>query len=517
MSGDWPTPTPAQAPFPPTADRLFQNACAAFASRPALTGPGGDAIPYHALADSIEQIRDALRSRGIARHHRVGLIAPLRPETAAVSLGLIGAATAVNLPPGMTAPELEELIRRIGLRAIAAPADLSDPARDVASRIGLPWLDCTMSTGGAVTVDGRAAGPAAPDRPATPDDVATIALSSGTTGKPKLIPRSHRNVTGMADRADRALPLPPGNRTTILLPYFHHGWVQAIRSLHTGGTMSLPGEYSRNALPTWLALHRPTWLFLTPPTLTGLLDTLDPDHPAGGALEFIQVAGISLPQATRERAAAHRITVLDCYGSNESGTVALEQPGHPAPAGSVGRAIVAMRIADEQGHPVAPGKAGSVLVPADEVFPGYLDDPALNQRAFTPDGWFRMGDRGTLSSDGFLTILGRDDDVINRGGEKIDPREVETVLSGHPAVAECAVFGIADETAGQEAAAAVALHPNMQATARELRRWMLDHLAPGKTPRRIVIVTQLPRTRSGKLSRSDLASLLVSPDAGGAP
>ncbi|MFM9108753.1 MAG: class I adenylate-forming enzyme family protein, partial [Chloroflexota bacterium] len=453
----------------------------------------------------------ALRQRGIGREDRIGIVAPISPEVAIMSMGVIAAATAVHLPPAMPRQGLDAVIRRLGLRAIAAPAGLADSSRDAAARAGLPFLEFRREgPAGQFRIDGPAAGPATPGRPALPEDLATIALSSGTTGMPKLIPRAHRNVTGMAARASRALPLAPGNRSCVLMPYFHHGWVQAIRSVETGGFLSLPGEFDSRALPVWLAAHRPDWLFLNPSMLAGLVQSLPGDAPpAGGALRFVQVAGISLPPPVRAAAAAALgARILDCYGSNEAGTVALETPDDPAPPGAVGRITVPVRIVTDAGLPLPAGETGLIEVPASEVTPGYLDDPLATARAFTDDGWFRMGDLGRLSPDGWLSITGRADEVINRGGEKIDPYEVEAVLLAHPAVLECAVFPAPHPVAGQEPAAAIVLRPGALASGRDLRRWALDRLAPGMVPRRVLFLPSLPRTHSGKIQRHALPNLL---------
>ncbi|MGH2617957.1 MAG: AMP-binding enzyme [Thermomicrobiales bacterium] len=141
------------------------------------------------------------------------------------------------------------------------------------------------------------------------------------------------------------------------------------------------------------------------------------------------------------------------------------------------------------------------------VFPGYLDDPEANAEAFLPGGWFRTGDLGFLDDAGFLHLTGRLGEVINRGGEKIDPCEVDAALASHPAVADAAVFAVPDARLGQDVVAAIVLKPGMRATPRALRRWLFDHLAAYKVPRRIWFVGDLPRTATGKVRRGELARL----------
>jgi oxalate---CoA ligase len=492
-----------------TLPSLLADACARHAGRPAIVLPHG-AIDFATLAGQFDTIRDGLRARGIGRTDRVGLIAPLSPAAAVMSTGLMCAATAVRLPTGMTDGDLDSAISRLGLRAIAGPADLADPARDAAARHRLPWLDYRLDPDGQhFILEGPASGPAAADRAARPDDIGNISLTSGTTGQSKLVPRTHANMALMLRRVTAALPLPPGSRTVVLMPLFHYGWVHMLRSLAIGGIAGLPGPFETALLPAWLASHRPDWLVVTPLMLEALLAAMPPGATAGNALNIVQVSAAALPAPLRERATAILDAhILDIYGSNEAGTIAMETPHRPAPDGSVGHAIIPVRIAGEQDEPLLPGTPGAIQVPAAQVFPGYLDDDDLNARSFTADGWFRMGDRGVLQADGALTVLGRADDVINHGGEKIDPTEVEAVLLAHPAVAGCAVFPIASSSAGADPAAAVVLAPGATVTPRALRRWLLDRLVPHRVPRRIVFVDDLPRTASGKIRRVDLPGLL---------
>jgi acyl-CoA synthetase (AMP-forming)/AMP-acid ligase II len=139
------------------------------------------------------------------------------------------------------------------------------------------------------------------------------------------------------------------------------------------------------------------------------------------------------------------------------------------------------------------------------LFPGYLDDAEADAMVFLPGGWFRTGDLGFLDEDGFLYLSCRLNELINRGGEKIAPVEIDHALLSHPAVGEAAVFAVPDARLGEDIVAAVVLRPGMLATPRELRGWMLTHLSPYKVPRRIWMVDHLPRTRTGKVQRGVLA------------
>jgi acyl-CoA synthetase (AMP-forming)/AMP-acid ligase II len=164
-----------------------------------------------------------------------------------------------------------------------------------------------------------------------------------------------------------------------------------------------------------------------------------------------------------------------------------------------------IRIVDARGDAVGPGEDGEIWVCNPKSFAGYLDDPELTATVLTPDGWFRTGDLGYLDEDGFLFLTGRVNELINRGGEKIAPREVDEVLAAHSAVRAAATFAVPDARLGEDIAAAVVLERVGAATPRELREWMLERLAPQKVPRRIWFVDELPRTASGKVQRGVLS------------
>jgi acyl-CoA synthetase (AMP-forming)/AMP-acid ligase II len=225
------------------------------------------------------------------------------------------------------------------------------------------------------------------------------------------------------------------------------------------------------------------------------------------SLRFVRVTAAAIsPEIREELAMRLGAPVLVSYSSSEIGAVAtaLPPPARSKP-GSVGQPIQRIRIVTGDGSDVHPGAEGEIWVRTMKVFSGYLDDPELNAAAFTPDGWFRTGDVGRLDADGFLYLTGRVNELINRGGAKVSPREVDEALLAHPAVSAAGTFAVPDARLGQDIVAAVVFEPGQIAAARELRAWMLDRLSPHKVPRRIWVVDDLPRTPTGKVQRGVLA------------
>ena len=202
--------------------------------------------------------------------------------------------------------------------------------------------------------------------------------------------------------------------------------------------------------------------------------------------------------------------ILNGYGMTEATAIAGERyVGSQRVPGSVGPPWCEVRIVDEHDQPVAPGESGEIVVRGPRVFAGYLDDAEANAAAFLPGGWFRTGDVGYLD-DGVLFVSARRNELINRGGEKIAPADVDHILITHPAVADAAVFAIPDARLGEDIVAAIVLRPGTTATPRQLRAWMLDHLSQHNVPWRIWIVDDLPRTPTGKVQRRVLADRFLS-------
>jgi acyl-CoA synthetase (AMP-forming)/AMP-acid ligase II len=262
--------------------------------------------------------------------------------------------------------------------------------------------------------------------------------------------------------------------------------------------------------------EHPTWLH----TPAGFLDLLarhlrahPPRQPS--SLRFVRVTAAAIsPEICDELERLLGVAVLPSYSSSEAGAIAATLPP-PAPykRGSTGRLVQEARIVDDAGRDVGPREAGEIWVRSPKLFAGYLDDPGMNAAAFQPDGWFRTGDVGYLDEDGFLFLTGRRNELINRGGAKISPAEVDAALLAHPAVRAAATFGVPDERLGEDIVAAVVLEDSAAVPSRILRAWLLDRLAPFKTPRRIWFVADLPRTASGKPQRRLLAERFLAAHA----
>ena len=506
-----------EPPYPQTIGEILAGNAARLPHEAALVDPAGPSVDFAGVQAATATFRARLRELGIGPQDRVAVVLPNGAGPSLLLLGLLAAAVATPLHPNLTPAELGAVLPRL---RPAALLDLGGHPAGVAAAeaAGVPVLAASVALGPdpAVRVAGEPVGPPAPDRPTIPDDLAAIISTSGTTGRAKLVPRRHRDLMVSAVLNARLLRLAPHDRTVSLVHLSHIlGHNVLLRSMVGGAAVDCPVRVDPGDVPVLAELVvrlDPTWLQVTPTLLTDLLPIAD-RHPGlpNPSLRVIRCGSAQLTPVLRRRAEAFfRVPLLNGYGSSEASNITVESFDHPHRPGTVGRVLPGVRIADGD-TPLPDGEAGEVQLRGPQVFPGYWDDPGLNARSFTPDGWFRIGDRARVV-DGYLEMLGRVDDTINRGGHKVDPQEVEGILAAHPAVAEAAVFAVPDPRLGQEVAAAVVLRPGTAASPRELRRWLLDRLSPHKVPRKVLLLDALPRTASGKVIRRALAEAAASPD-----
>jgi O-succinylbenzoic acid--CoA ligase len=332
--------------------------------------------------------------------------------------------------------------------------------------------------------------------------VQTILYTSGTTGRPKGVVSTHANHHASAVASRRHLGARPGDRWLSVLPLCHVGGLSIVmRSVLDGTPLVLHARFDPAAVWRTLAAERITLLSLVPTMLHRLLDAAPGDSVAP-ALRCVLVGGAALAPALAARARAAGLPVAPTYGLTEAASqVATAPPGADDAAG-VGRPLsgTRVRIAD----PDAEGR-GEILVAGPTVMAGYFRDPAATAAALR-DGWLHTGDVGRLDAAGRLTVLDRRTDLVVTGGENVHPAEVEGVLLAHPAIAEAAVYGVADPEWGKRVQAAVVLRPGADFDEAALRAWCRARLAGFKVPRAIAAVAELPRTASGKLRRHALAA-----------
>jgi acyl-CoA synthetase (AMP-forming)/AMP-acid ligase II len=394
---------------------------------------------------------------------------------------------------------------------MVAPGDHS--AREAALQLQIPIWECGLNGQGRVAV--RIASGHSPltthHSPLTPrpSDVALFLHTSGTTSRPKGVPLTHGNLMASITNIAATYQLTPHDRSLIVMPLFHvHGLIGAtLSTLHTGGAVVIPPKFSAGTFWQTAAKHGVTWYSAVPTIHQILLSRADQDNAPRGGLRFIRSCSSALaPAVFHQLQDRFGAPVLEAYGMTEAAHQMASNPLPPGPRkpGFVGIGTgVEIVILDDQGRILPAGRQGEVSIRGNNVMHGYLNNPEANAASFS-NGYFRTGDQGVLDEDGYLMLTGRLKELINRGGEKISPLEVDAALLEHPAVAEAVSFAAPDAKYGEEVHAAVVLKG--PATHAEIQEHCAKRLADFKVPKVIHVTDAVPRTATGKTQRRHVAA-----------
>jgi acyl-CoA synthetase (AMP-forming)/AMP-acid ligase II len=483
---------------------------------PALLAPDRPALAYAALRANVRALAAQLQALGIGRGDRVAIAMGNGPEMAIAFLAAASAATAAPLNPKYRADEFAFYYDDTQAKAlIALPGAV--PAAEEALLPGMQLIAATVQEDGTLALRPQSDSSPQPSALslAQPDDVALILHTSGTTSRPKRVPLRHRNLATSARNIIQTYSLTAADRALCIMPLFHiHGIVASLlSSLAAGGAVICPPGFDALKFWQWVDTFKPTWYSAVPTMHQLLLSRAERNAAliAANRFRFIRSSSAPLPPVVMERLeAAFGAPVLESYGMTEASHQMASNPLPPAPrkGGSVGVGVgVDVAIMDDAGALLAQGAIGEVVVRGGNVMDGYENNPEANASAFI-NGWFRTGDQGYLDADGYLCLTGRIKELINRGGEKIAPLEIDDVLLRHPAVAEALAFAVPHATLGEEVHAAVVLRPEATASEQELRDHCAASLADFKVPRRIHMLEALPRGATGKLQRITMAKML---------
>jgi acyl-CoA synthetase (AMP-forming)/AMP-acid ligase II len=483
-------------------------------------------VSYGALREQVRAVAAQLVAAGVGRGDRVGIAQPNGLPMLVSFLAASVAGTAAPLNPAYKEEEFRFYLEDTAARVLILPPEGAEEARRAAAdRVAI----FTAGTGeqGAVTLVGAdpRVGPGRTQRSAptsedvgwsapVSDDVALVLHTSGSTGRPKRVPLTHANLTVSAANIAECYALGPDDVSMCVMPLFHvHGLMAStLSTLATGGTVILPAKF--NPLSFWRIArdHGMTW-FSAVPTLHQLLlaRAADPAgrRPAGSEkLRFVRSCSAALPpRVMHALETAFGAPVVEAYGMTEAAHQLASNPLPPAERkpGSVGRGTnVRISIMDSHRRHLPPGKRGEVVIQGDNIIRGYENNPEANAASFV-DGWFKTGDQGCLDADGYLTLVGRLKELINRGGEKFSPREIDEVLLTHPAVTEAVAFGVPHATWGEEVAAAVVVREPVSEAV--LLAHCSERLADFKRPKQIHVTDALPRTATGKIQRGAVAKV----------
>ncbi|MEI7445139.1 MAG: acyl--CoA ligase [Burkholderiales bacterium] len=489
---------------------------------PAIGAPGRRASTFGELRALIAATRERLNALGIGRNDRVAIVLDNGPEMATCFMACACSVTSAPLNPAYRAEEFEFYLSDLKAAALIVSQGSGSPAVAVAEKLGVRLLELVAdpaAPAGQFTLaprDGDAT-PRAAAAPgvAEPDDVSMVLHTSGTTSRPKIVPLSQRNLAASAQNIRSTLQFTSKDCGLNIMPLFHiHGLIAGVLApLSAGSQVFCTPGFNALKFFAWMDEAKPTWYTAVPTMHQAILSraSKNTDVIARHPLRFLRSSSSSIPpQVIRELEETFKAPLVEAYGMTEATHQMAANPLPPETRkpGTVGRAAgPEIAIMAEDGSLLARGETGEIVIRGPNVTAGYEANPKANAEAFT-NGWFRTGDQGVMDADGYISITGRLKEIINRGGEKVSPREVDEILMDHPAVGQVVCFGMPHPKLGEEVAAAVVLREGQQATERELQDFVGKRAADFKVPKRILILDEIPKGATGKLQRIGLAQKL---------
>jgi len=485
----------------------------------ALEAPGAAPLTYRRLRATVTRCAKRMNTAGLGRGDRVAIVLPNGPEMAAAFIAIASCAVAAPLNPAYRADEFDFYLTDLNTKALVVERGSRSPAIEAARKRGIAIIDLIPIAAGAGAFDLQPrdcrSGISAAAGMTEGSDVALILHTSGTTSRPKIVPLTQANICASACSVRDTVALTRSDRGLNIMPLFHiHGLIAGLLApLAAGGSIVCTRGF--NALKFFALMQeaKPTWYTAVPTMHQAILARAAHNREviAANRMRFIRSSSSSIPpQVIRELEDMFGAPLIESYGMTEAAHQMTSNPLPPRKRlpGSVGLAAgPEVAIMDQHGTLLPPNSTGEIVIRGTSVTAGYENNPKANAEAFT-HGWFRTGDQGVLDPEGYLTITGRLKEIINRGGEKISPREVDEVLMDHPAVQQVVTFAIPHDKLIEDVGAAVVLRNGQSISEKELRDFASKRLADFKVPRRILFIDEIPKGATGKLQRIGLAAKL---------
>lgn len=501
----------------PTIGELLQHWARSTPASVALVAPGRKPLTYDAYGRQAEYVRETLSNWGIGRGDRVALVLPTGAEAGVCYVSVCSCATAAPLNPAYTFQEFSLYLERLSIKAAIVLHGNDTAARAVAANLGILLIELNPDySGPAGTFQLSGGAPATPRRSGLPsaDDLALVVQTSGTTSRSKIIPLTHLNVVERAMLENSFFGIGSKDRVLCLNTLYHHSGLKqgVIEPLQSGGSTVGISAFGPADLLELLEEFKPTWCTGAATffhEIVRIAGSRNADFRRHSLRYFRSGSAPLLPSVANAIEETFGVPILNAYSSSEAGTMT----SNPPPPGvqrseTVGIPIgIDVSILDDDGNELPPGEPGEVAARGPTVMHGYEDDSEANAQSFC-NGWFRTSDAGYFDQSGYLVLTGRLKEVINRGGEKISPAEVEAALIAHPDVIEAATFPVPHPSLGEFPAAAVVLKAGARVSEEALVRFLRERLADFKVPARLVFLDEIPKSAAGKIQRGQLARVL---------
>lgn len=488
---------------------------------PAISAPDRSPLTYQGLRALIEATLQRLNGLGIGRNDRVAIVLNNGPEMATCFAACASGVTSAPLNPAYRADEFEFYLSDLNAKALIVERGSASPAVAVAEKLGVRLLELVAQPeqgAGSFTLeprDGQGGTAAAAGGFAQLDDISMVLHTSGTTSRPKIVPLSQRNLAASASNIRHTLQFTAGDCGLNIMPLFHiHGLIAGVLApLSAGSQVFCTPGFNALKFFGWMDEAKPTWYTAVPTMHQAIVGRAakNAEIIARHPLRFIRSSSSSMPpQVIKEVEETFRAPLVEAYGMTEATHQMASNPLPPKARkpGSVGLpAGPEVEIMGEDGSLLGAGEIGEIVIRGPNVTAGYENNEKANADGFR-NGWFRTGDQGSKDADGYLSLTGRLKEIINRGGEKVSPREVDEILMDHPAIGQCVVFGMPHSKLGEEVAAVVVFKEGQSATEREIQEFVAKRAADYKVPKKILFMDEIPKGATGKLQRIGLAQKL---------
>ena len=479
----------------------------------AISAPDRPSLPHGLLSEQTLSAGGQLKSLQVGGDDRVAIVLPNGPAMASAFVCLSPWCATAPLNPAYKTDEYEFYLNDLDAKILLVETGSTSPALDVASRLGIKIVELQEGeAAGSFSLD--AANGEAMSR--EDDAIALILHTSGTTSRPKMVPLSQANVAASAKNISATLSLTPDDICLNVMPLFHiHGLMAPVlASLSSGASVHATPGFDALRFFNWLEDAKPSWYSAVPTMHQAILSRAprNTDVIEVASLRFIRSSSASLPpQVMAALEETFGAPVIEAYAMTEAAHQMCSNPLPPEARkpGCVGPAAgPEVTIMNDVGEELISGDEGEIVIRGPNVTSGYLANPEANATAFHEGGWFRTGDQGIMDEDGYVKVTGRLKEIINRGGEKIAPLEIDEVILDHEAVAQVCSFAVPHDKLGEDVGAAIVLHDGAEISEKEIREFTATRLADFKVPRVIVFVDEIPKGATGKIQRIGLAKAL---------
>lgn len=497
---------------------MFERLAERNASAIAIAASGRPPLTYGRLRLHLEGIGRVVRGFGIRREDRLAVVVPNGPEMAVTFAAAASFATCAPLNPAYGFEEFDFYLSDLRPAALIVQSESCAAAIAAAQKRSIPIFELIPlgdSPAGIFAL--KAPNGASSERRVAPrgEDHALVLHTSGTTSRPKLVALTHNQLMIAATSIAACLQLTERDRCLNVMPLFHiHGLVGALlASMTVGGSVVCTRGFDAEHFCGWLKDYRPTWYTAVPTIHQAIVSCAktDPGAVERHSLRLIRSCSAALrPPVAQELEDLFGVPVIEAYGMTEAAHQIASNPLPPKRRkhGTVGLPTGTEVAVMDGRRFLARGELGEIAIRGRSVISAYAKGDGNHDENFT-DGWLRTGDQGFVDEDGYIHLTGRLKEIINRGGEKISPNEIEEVLLGNPEIAQAAVFPIAHASLGEALGAAVVLRQNSELRAASIREYLLDRIAAFKVPDTVFVVKEIQKSATGKVNRAKLSESLA--------